>query len=130
MKYLVLLLPLLSGCASIFPGASTYEMFTIRIDDKVQYEKDLAECHSKIDNYQQPFQTGSVIASTATGATENSAFALSAPAGIVPALGAVGGAMTSLINNASGQTTIKMLVRCVVRETLIDHSAVVVDPNE
>lgn len=128
---LVLLAPTLLGCGSleIFPNSKDYVPLTARINDPVQYQKDLAECHLVADGYRPGINTGNVAQSTFNGAANNAGYGVVNT--LVPVAGAVGGAAVALVAGIgiTGQDSITILVRCIVEETRRDNSAVVADPH-
>jgi len=120
---------LLGGCADIFPSSVSYVPLTARVDDPVQYQKDLDECHLIADGYRAGVNKGNLAQGAFSGAANNVAGTAISP--FVPVLGAVGGAASSLVSGfgITRQDSITILVRCVLEETRRDHSAVVVDPH-
>lgn len=120
----------LYGCATMFPGATTYVPLAVRVDSPAQFKADLAECHAKADPYSPGWSTSPVIQSVVDGATNNAAYAPINP--IVPLAGAGGGLVSGLMGSydLTGKTSIKILVHCIIRETERDHSALISDPSE
>ena len=130
MRKMMLAVPfLLSGCA-VFPTAAGYSPVIVRIDDQAQFDKDVAECHGVADHYSPGLDGGQIAQAAVTGAASNSAYAVINP--LVPAAGAAGGAASATISGLDvlGANAIKVLVRCLSKETERDRSALIADPNE
>jgi hypothetical protein len=124
------LLPLLlAGCA-VFPSSKNYTPVVARYVNMKQYQADLEECHWTADNYLPGTDVGTIAQQTFSGATNNTATAVINP--LVPLAGAAGGAAGAVISayDLTGQDSIKILVRCLAKETAEDGSAVIADPHE
>lgn len=120
---------LLAGCVAL-PSSKTYTPVVARYVDQAQYEKDLTECHWTADAYSPPTDLPTIAQAAATGASNNSAYAVVNP--LVPVAGAAGGALSATLNQygLTGQASIKILARCAAKLSAQDGSAVVADPNE
>ena len=126
----IALLPLLlCGCASVFPNSKTYAPIVVRVEDKQQYSKDLAECHMVADNYRPGINAGNLAQSTFNGGANNAGLGVVNP--LAPVAGAVAGGLNSVVAGfgITGNDSITILVRCILEETRRDHSAVVADPH-
>lgn len=128
---LVLAFPcLLSGCVGFFPSAATYQPVIVKILDEKQFSADEAECRAVAMNYRPGFDAGSIASQAAQGAANNVAEVPISP--VIPLAGALGGAGSAAIGSfdLNGQAGIKILVRCLSKETDRDGSAVIADPND
>lgn len=130
LRKLWLVVPfLLGGCVAL-PSSKTYTPVVARIVNQAQYEADISECHWTADNYSPATSLPTIAQAAATGASNNTAYAVVNP--LVPVAGAAGGALSATLNQygLTGQDSIKILVRCAAKLSAQDGSAVVADPNE
>jgi len=120
----------LSGCADLTAAlAPPYVPKPIHVYKPVQFAADDAECAKAGATYVPKFSIGSVATATVDGATSNSSMIPLSP--WVPVAGAAGGALRSSADGLdvmSGQHA-NVYRNCLHDETLIDGSAVLVNPN-
>lgn len=132
MKFMMAIaaLMLITGCAPIAKIiAPPYIAQPIRVYKPDQYALDLTECMKAGDDYQPSFNSGSTATATVKGATSNSSLIPISP--LVPAYGAAGALLQSLMDSldvASGSHA-NVARNCLHDETMIDGSAVLVNPN-
>lgn len=127
---LLLTLPLLSGCEAITDAlAPPYVPVPIHVYDMAAFEADVLECRQAGANYKPHFSFGAVASSAVKGATSDSSLVpLYPPVLAWGAAGGAAGATADGLDIMSGSHA-NVFRNCLHTETLIDHSAVLVDPR-
>ena len=132
MKKLAVVLAalVLSGCADLTAVlAPPYVPKPIHVYKPAQFAADDAECAKAGVDYVPKFSLGNVATATVNGATSNTSMIPISP--YVPLAGAAGGALQASADGLdvmSGQHA-NVYRNCLHDETLIDGSAVLVNPN-
>ena len=120
----------LGGCADLTAAlAPPYVPEPIRVYKPEEYAIDDAECAKAGANYVPKFSIGSVLTATVDGGTSNSSMIPLSP--WVPVAGAAGGALRASADGLdvmSGEHA-NVYRNCLHDETLIDGSAVLVNPR-
>lgn len=118
----------LTSCA-VFPEARTYAPVIVEVTDAAQMQRDLTQCHAAADNYAPGVSAGRVAQRAAAGAASNAGGAALSP--LVPVAGAAGGVAVALIDgyDLTGQSGIRILVRCLEEKSRRDQSFLIADPN-
>lgn len=131
MKFLAACaLLVLGGCGSVSELVNPpYVPQPIRILDQVQYNADVEECLLAGNNFKPGMSLGTIATSTFTGATTN--LSLVPFNAAVPAYGAIGGAANAISNGLDVMSSSHRNVakNCLRDETLLDHSAIIANPD-
>lgn len=117
---------MLAGCAT----PQTFSPYVVEISHPDTYSADLALCRTYAEDYSRGIDIGSIGSGAAVGAAQNAAGGAVNP--LVPAVGALGGASTAVINGLDllDAQAIKVLLRCLERKSDRNHAYLVLDPED
>lgn len=127
MKRLAILLAL-AGCA---PAVATYEPYVGDVVNPAALLLDKAACRGYALAYQAPLDINAIATGAAQGAARNASGAAIPPFGIVPALGAAGGATEAALSGLGvfNNDQRRVFLKCLEHRGLRSGAYSVIDPN-
>lgn len=131
MKTVALIAPLLlAACGA--PAVATYEPYVVDVANPAALFLDKAECRARALAYSAPFDANAIATGAAQGATRNAAGAAIPPFGIVPALGAAGGATSAALSGLGvfNDDQRRAFLICLSHRGERSRAYDVIDPNQ